>query len=56
MPSHFNKRLKGLNFLIPFYDIAVGCLLLTNMFASIDKGKEIIFNSIIIIGKRDGTP
>ena len=45
----FNKILKGLNFVIPFCYIAMGCVLMTDLFASIDRGKRIIFSIIIII-------
>ena len=46
---NYNRILKGLTFLIPFCYIAVGCILLTDLFASLDRGKRIVFGVIIII-------
>jgi hypothetical protein len=49
MLINFKKILKGLNLLIPFFYITLGCILLTNLFAHIDRGKRIIFGVIIIM-------
>ena len=49
MSKHFKKILKVLNLLIPFCYIAMGFILLTDMFAYIDRGKRITFGVIIII-------
>ena len=43
------KILKGLNLLIPFCYIVVGCILLTDLFTYIDRGIRIIFGAIVII-------
>ena len=45
----FNNILKCLNLLIPFCYIAIGCVLLTDLFASFERGKRIIFGAIVII-------
>lgn len=44
-----NKLLKGFNILIPFYYIAVGGILMTDLFAFFDRGKRILFGAVIII-------
>lgn len=49
MSKHFNKILKILNFIIPFCYIAMGCVLLTDLFDNISRGIRIVFGIIIII-------
>ena len=44
-----NKILRGLNFIIPVCYILMGCILLTDLFASIKRENRIIFGIIIII-------
>lgn len=44
-----NKILRGLNFIIPVCYILMGCILLTDLFASIKRENRTIFGIIIII-------
>jgi len=49
MSKHINKILKTLNFIIPFCYITMGFILLTDLFADINRGTRITFGIIIII-------
>jgi hypothetical protein len=44
-----SKLYKILSLFIPFYYIAIGCILFTSLFSSIDRGKRIFFGVFITV-------